>query len=109
MNRYTRLTQLLNELEINMQQARCWQQLPPSQAALNSTMPFCIDTMNLSQWLRFIFIPRMKALIERQGVLPEQISITPLAEEYFRESSTDGTLVLTTLTDIEALLQPNHH
>jgi uncharacterized protein YqcC (DUF446 family) len=56
----------------------------PDSEALASTQPFAMDTLSLPQWLQFIFIPRMYALVESRAALPHKCRIAPMAEEYFR-------------------------
>ena len=41
-----------------------WQEQAPSAEALASQEPFCVDTLTFEQWLQWIFLPRMKQLLE---------------------------------------------
>ncbi len=95
---------LLIDLEAQLRQLGLWDEEPPSEGALASTQPFAIDTLTLPQWLQFIFLPRMYQLLEAGEALPERCGITPIAEEYFRESEYSGAALLATLGDIDRLL-----
>jgi uncharacterized protein YqcC (DUF446 family) len=72
---------LLIERELRLQ--GWWQEEAPSQEALASSEPFCVDVMNFDQWLQWIFLPRMKWIIETGGELPLVSGIKPMAEQVF--------------------------
>ena len=70
------LTRLLNLLEERLKQVGAWQVIKPEAAAFNSHTPFCVDTMSIEQWLRYVFLPRMRALIDAGKSLPTSCAIT---------------------------------
>ncbi|KKO47450.1 hypothetical protein WG68_01630 [Arsukibacterium ikkense] len=78
------LKRLLVELEAELKQQQLWSGKPPEHAAMASTLPFCCDTMRLEQWLQFIFLPRLQAMLKCGQALPTNISILPMAEEVFK-------------------------
>lgn len=78
------LEKLLNQLESEMVTLSCWQSYPIDPDALMSTEPFCIDTLSLPQWLQFVLIARLRALIDGDLSLPSGSGVLPLAEEYFK-------------------------
>lgn len=80
-------------IEAEMRRLDLWSAQPPSAEALASTEPFCVDTLTLPQWLQFVFLPRMRALIEGGRPLPRQCGIAPFAEEYFRGDDRAGELI----------------
>ena len=83
-----------------------WQAVPPSQDAFLSEEPFAIDTMSPEEWLQWIFIPRMFALLESGAELPSKIAVSPYLEEAFKEAEEDFLVeLLTPLRELEALLQ----
>lgn len=75
---------LLIELENELKQQQLWSTVAPQPAAMASTVPFCYDTMALEQWLQFIFLPRMQALLDAKSALPNKISVLPVATEAFK-------------------------
>jgi uncharacterized protein YqcC (DUF446 family) len=81
--RHADLAALLRELEGAMHGAALWDALPPSPAALESVEPFCVDTLSLPQWLQWIFLPRMRALLDARAALPAKCGIAAMAEVYF--------------------------
>lgn len=79
------LTRLLHLLEERLKQVGAWQVIQPEAAAFNSLTPFCVDTMSLEQWLRYVFLPRMQALIDAGKSLPTSCAITEQVEMEFTE------------------------
>ena len=59
---------LLIERELRLQ--NWWSEQPPMSEALASQQPFCVDTLAFEQWLQWIFLPRMKQLLESAAALP---------------------------------------
>ena len=104
MSQSIQVQQLLEQLIIALQQERLWLSEPPPVEAFNSTEPFCIDTMNFVQWLQFVFIARMQALLDAKVNLPANASITPLAEEYFRMNGIKAPQVMEVLARLEQCL-----
>lgn len=82
--RQARSAELLLEIEAEMRRIGLWEQEAPSAEALASTLPFCCDSLSFAQWLQFIFLPRMKIMLEAGAVLPSQCGLAPMAEESFR-------------------------
>ncbi len=83
-DRRQRCAVILAAIEREMQRAGLWEAHPPPPEAFESTVPFCFDTLELSQWLEWVFIPRTRAILDAGMSLPEKSAIRPLAEESFR-------------------------
>ncbi|MGO1246749.1 MAG: YqcC family protein [Oceanisphaera sp.] len=66
-----------------------WQTEPPSAAALSSTQPFCVDTLTFAQWLQFVLLARLQAMLESGAALPRKISVYPMATESFKSVAAD--------------------
>lgn len=79
--RHARSAELLLEIEAEMRRLDLWSKAMPSDEALSSALPFCCDTLNFAEWLQFIFLPRMKIMLEAGAVLPDRCAIAPMAEE----------------------------
>ncbi len=69
-----------------------WASVPPSPVALASAEPFCVDTLEFEEWLQWIFLPRMKAILEEGQPLPSVSGIHPMAEVVYRERPVGGLL-----------------
>lgn len=89
MSIYVEVAALLIDVEAELRRLQQWQNEPPSPEALASSEPFCVDTLTLVQWLQFIFLPRMHALVAMEQLPPGRCEIKPLAEEYFRNQHLD--------------------
>ena len=57
-----------------------WSDSPPSEQALSSVEPFSVDTLEFEQWLQWIFLPRMKIILEQNLPLPNASGILEMAE-----------------------------
>ena len=101
------LMTLLNDLESELQKLGIWQKNKPSESALSSVLPFAIDTLTFVQWLQFIFIERMRYILRFSLALPESISVTPMAEEYFKHQPINSIKVLTIMGKIDCLISEN--
>ncbi len=94
------IASLLIDIEAELRRLRLWEAEPPTPEALASTEPFCVDTLSFPQWLQFVFLPRMHALVAAEQLPPGRCEITPLAEQYFGSSKLD---VLALLRALDAL------
>ncbi|SMB86629.1 Uncharacterized conserved protein YqcC, DUF446 family [Pasteurella testudinis DSM 23072] len=93
----------LQQLQNNLQRLALWQALPPEAVRLESSQPFHLDTLQPHEWLQWIFIPRMTALLDCGANLPDKIAITPYLEEAMAECD-QLELLLQPLAEIETLL-----
>ena len=64
---------LLIERELRVQ--GWWDEVPPSAEALSSVEPFSVDTLDFHQWLQWIFLVRMKQILEQDLPLPNASGI----------------------------------
>ena len=82
-DKYFRLADIILALEMRLRESGLWELEAPSNEALASQAPFCIDTLNFTQWLQFVFVERIKLIIETRAPLPASSGLVPMAEEYF--------------------------
>lgn len=95
---------LLKHIETELKVLELWSVQPPAATAFESVAPFCCDRMPLQQWLQFIFIPRMKALVDGGLPLPAAIAVCPMAEEAFAPITTDKLALINRIADLDELL-----
>ena len=106
-HKYIAVTEILMELEKDLREMYLWDFESPSAEALASTEPFAIDTLNFSQWLQFIFIPRLYLMIEHGLPLPNNCDVAPMAEEYFQSVNINSTTIIRHLKNIDSVLTDN--
>jgi uncharacterized protein YqcC (DUF446 family) len=94
----------LLSIEAEMRRIGVWSGEPPSAEALASTQPFCIDTLAFTEWLQFVFLVRMKIIVEQGHGLPDVSGIAPMAEEYFRVRPEPGEALARELEAIDRLI-----
>lgn len=80
-----------------------WQGLPPDPAAFESTQPFCLDTLQPHEWLQWVLIPRMNALLDSQHPLPEAFAIAPYFEMALEPTHSVREPLLAVLLELDAL------
>jgi len=87
-----------------MRQHQLWLSEEPPQEALQSTQPFCFDTLSFNQWLQFVFIARLHQIIEFQNPLPQRSGIVAIAEENFKGAGFDASSIIRCLFKFDALI-----
>lgn len=98
------LTVLMRQLESSLRTQNLWQSQRPSEHALASTEPFAIDTLNFSQWLQFIFIEKISALLQLDLALPSAMAVAPMATEYFKMQSCESAEIIAIITRIDLII-----
>ena len=78
--KHTELHRLLDALEAQLQRRGWWETESPPAEALASVEPFAVDRLTFSQWLQWIYLPRMRTLT----VLPQASGLHPIAEEAWK-------------------------
>jgi len=84
LDKHHKLADLLLNLEKVMRQVNVWEMPEPSQQALASQQPFCIDSMGFDQWLKFVMLERFKILLAQGSTLPSTSNIAPMAQEFYK-------------------------
>ncbi|PKF51507.1 YqcC family protein [Enterovibrio nigricans] len=102
MSQHQKVGVLLLQLKETLAQHGHWQNQAPSDDKLASSEPFAINTLSCTEWLQWIFIPKMQFLVDHQFPLPESFSISPYVQEALKGSK--GHVDITDVTvDIDAL------
>ncbi|GAB3370751.1 YqcC family protein [Azotobacter armeniacus] len=81
-----------------------WARLPPSDEALSSEQPFCVDALAFEEWLQWIFLPRMRLILESGGALPAASGIRPMAEVAYCERRAEIGRLLALLGEVDRLI-----
>ncbi|MEZ9514652.1 YqcC family protein [Vibrio splendidus] len=91
----TKLPLLLQQLEQQMRQCALWSILPPSDEALASVEPFAIDLLQPEEWLQWIFIVKINAMMDAQMSLPKGFAIHPYFGEVWKNEAEKAELLVT--------------
>lgn len=97
------LKQLLDDIQCEMQRLQLWQTQPPAPAAFTSQQPFAIDTLTPHQWLQWIFIPHMRALLDARAPLPKNYALYPYFEEVLQAERVDQRRLLIYIKQLDEL------
>lgn len=103
-DRYNTLASLLFEIEKELRTLQLWAVESPSAEALASEQPFAVDTLSFSQWLQFIFLPKMYQIVESAGELPSSCSIAPMAETSFAAEKIDARSIIRQLKALDRFI-----
>lgn len=91
-------------IEMALRKLDMWATERPPEEAFRSTEPFCLDTLTFPQWVQFVFLERMKVIVEKGHPLPSVSGIAPMAEEYFRGRPESGQDLIRELEAFDQLL-----
>ncbi|WP_244323729.1 YqcC family protein [Mixta intestinalis] len=80
MHREHQVRQGLLAVEALLKAQALWQNEAPDASAFASTQPFFLDTMQPLEWLQWVLIPRMHALLDAGAELPQNFAIAPYYE-----------------------------
>ncbi|MEH2919674.1 YqcC family protein [Samsonia erythrinae] len=106
MSREHRVRQSLFAIERALRESPFWQVVPPEDEAFNSTEPFSLDTMRPEEWLQWVFLPRMHALLDSELALPDELSLLPYFEEALQGSPEETAAILSHIGLLDALFRP---
>jgi uncharacterized protein YqcC (DUF446 family) len=98
------LRSVLALLEQELRRMGLWEAVPPPLAALSSVLPFCVDTLEFTQWLQWILLPRLHAVLDAGAALPARCGIAPMAEEALRGLEPDPDGLVELLRQLDRLL-----
>ncbi|NQD37110.1 YqcC family protein [Permianibacter sp. IMCC34836] len=97
-------TRLLGAIQQELRRLDCWAAVPPPVERFASTLPFCVDTLSIEQWLQFVFLPRMQALLDAGAELPRGSGLAAYAEVCFRDQMAARRELITLLKAMDELL-----
>lgn len=92
---------LLVRLEGQLKHLDLWESQHPPAEALASEKPFAIGALDFHQWLQFIFLPRMHALVEGQLPLPDAIGVSPMAAQVYKHKLEQYAQLIEVLREID--------
>src|SRR5271155_3420084 len=96
--------QRITAIEAEMKSIGMWQAPPLPPAAMNFHKAFAIDTMAYSQWLQFVFVPRVNQLVATNGKFPSESNVGIQGIREFDGDNKAANLV-TLLCEFDALFR----
>lgn len=84
-----KVEQVLKELQDELNRLGYWKGQLENPERTNSNEPFCADTLEFTEWLQWVFIPRMRTVIRNDMQLPFRCDVTPRMEIWTMESSSN--------------------
>lgn len=84
MNKKIELEIILAEIEYELRSLELWQEKRPPEQAFRSDEPFFMNTMEFHEWLQFVLIERLRAMIENNDELPNKVALFPYAFEVYK-------------------------
>lgn len=103
MKREEQLRQQLLRVETTLRQHQLWQSTSPDASAFTSTQPFCMDTLEPYEWLQWVLIPRLHALLDAGADLPGAFAVAPYYEIALEAKHPGREAVLAVLLELDAL------
>jgi uncharacterized protein YqcC (DUF446 family) len=89
---YSEAERKISEIEAEMKRIGYWS--PRNcREAYDFQQAFAMDTMAFSQWLQFVLIPRVRAIIEEKGDFPSESMVGAQAVREFDGDATASGLV----------------
>ena len=88
--RFPKIAEQLLLIERELRVQGWWDEVSPSAQVLSSVEPFSVDTLDFEQWLQWVFLPRMKLILEQDLPLPNASGIQEMAEMVFAARDVQG-------------------
>jgi uncharacterized protein YqcC (DUF446 family) len=102
--RFPQVAEQLLLIERELRVLGWWSDSPPSNEALGSREPFCVDTLEFEQWLQWIFLPRMKIILEQDLPLPNASGIVEMAEMVYATRQAEVQVLQKLLAQFDRLI-----
>jgi uncharacterized protein YqcC (DUF446 family) len=102
-NKHEIVAEKIAAIEAEMKRIGMWQETPLSEAAYRFTQAFAMDTMAFSQWLQFVFIPRVKQIVAEKGTFPTASMVAAQAVREFDTDPLDTSHLQTLLSEFDRM------
>lgn len=99
---YSSIKSKIDAIEDELKHIGFWQAEPLKPEQYNFQRAFGMDTMAFSQWLQFIFIPRVNSIIAEHGQFPKSSSVGAQAVREF-DGLDEASRLITLLSEFDAM------
>ncbi|WNN47851.1 YqcC family protein [Siccibacter colletis] len=103
MEHHNRIRRQLMRIEEVLRAHQHWQPVAPDASAFESTQPFFMDTLTPHQWLQWVLLPRMHALLDGGHPLPNAFAVAPYYEMALEAAHAGRDELLVVLLDLDKL------
>ena len=101
---YADVTDAIDRVEAELKRIGYWRNEPLPAEMYQFSQAFAMDTMPFSYWLQFIFIPRVRSIIEVAGEFPTSSMVAAQAVREF-DGADEASELLSALSDFDALFR----
>lgn len=108
MSPHNKLLEVLNAISKEMTLKGLWQSTAPSNEALSSTQPFCVDTLTFCEWMQWIMLPKLEKMAKSGAALPSKSDMFSMAEEAFKRVEVDTKMLLSLVLKLDHCLRVTH-
>lgn len=98
------IADLMLQLECELRSHGLWEEGLPSTEQMMSSEPFSCDVMPLQQWLQWVFLPRMKAIVESDCDLPHACNISVYAQDTIAKLDMDTHSIVELIKAVDVAL-----
>ncbi|SIS80051.1 YqcC family protein [Neptunomonas antarctica] len=107
-DQHSELLSILSAISEEMADKALWQQTPPSDAALSSKEPFCVDTLTFCEWAQWIMLPRLEQMAQSKTTLPGNSDMSVMAEEAFKRVDANTKPLISLILRLDTCLRITH-
>ena len=104
MDLYQTAAAYADRIESELRSLGVWQSEPPAPAAFQSKRAFFGDTMSFYQWLQFVLLARVRAVIEQHGAFPPKSSVGAYAVREL-DGENEAASLIQTLCEFDAFIE----
>jgi uncharacterized protein YqcC (DUF446 family) len=94
----------IGRIEAEMRKIGYWREEPLPLEMYEFTQAFAMDTMPFAYWLQFIFIPRVKSIVEERSEFPPASHVAAQAVREF-DGATEADELLSLLSEFDGLFR----
>lgn len=98
------LIAVTDNIEHELRRLDLWTNEAPTHQALSSIEPFCYDTLNFSEWMQWVFLPRMREVLTDMRDMPAQSNIFAYAEEALKNTPYESEQLLFLIKTFDELV-----
>ena len=105
--RTSEVAEYLLLIEQEMRTQGLWSDRVPTEHDLSSLEPFSVDRLDFEEWVQWIFLPKMKVIVEQGQPLPSVSGIRYMAEHVFGQRRGSWKPLLKHFEGFDLLISPS--